>query len=432
MPPPEMFSAPSQAQAPYGAVPGMYPPGYVPAPGGPAGSGFPPAQKAPLPRWFSIGVTALVVVGLFLVWLTGSDWANGAVRAGIGALVVGVIVLGAFLFRFSHGHRATRTVSLAIASILLLIIFGTAGLTLQGPIHSLQGGALDGQQKFPSAVSEYTAAGDTLGLARTYNDWGEFLLRRGNYAVPNDPTQTATDGALAKFTYVLDSKHGFTTSTDPNIQDQVTRAREGFVNTILAWGDVSLNASDYQGAVARFKLVLDQKNTYGATSGFPKLHQDAAKAYYGLGQQQVTSGDCTDAVATYQIVVTDYSDTPQGTQASADLKKPQSVTGQLVDIQKNAPAPNVRLYLTSNYTQALAGQAAPSHDYTTLSDSNGNFAFANIAPGQTKYLISYIQGGQELIIVSRSSGQPDPKYIVQVAPLCATSVGAMPYDLPGA
>jgi tetratricopeptide (TPR) repeat protein len=427
MPPPEMFSAPSQA--PYGTAPGMYPPGFVPAPGGP---GFPPPQKALLPRWFTIGATVLVVVGLFLVWLTGSDWANGAVRAGIGALVVGAIVLVAFLFRFTQGYRATRTMSLAIVSILLLIVVGTAGLTLQGPIHSLQGGALDGQQKFAPAISEYAAAGDTLGLARTYNDWGEFLLKRGNYAVPDDPTQAIADGALAKFNYVLDSKHGLTTSTDPNIQDQVTRAREGFVNTVLAWGDAHVNSSDYQGAVARFKLVLDQKNTYGATSGFPKLHQEAAKAYYGLGQQQVTNGDCTDAVQTYQIVVTDYSDTPQGSQASADLKKPQSVTGQLVDVQKNAPAPHVRLYLTSNYTQALAGQAAPSHDYTTLSDSSGNFTFANIAPGQTKYLISYIQGSQELIIVSRSSGQPDPKYIVQVGPLCATSVGAMPYDLPGA
>jgi tetratricopeptide (TPR) repeat protein len=386
----------------------------------------PPTPKLPLPRWFTIGAAALVVLGLLLVWLTGSDWANGAVRAGIAALVVGAIVLGAFLFRLSQGHRATRTVSLAVASVLLLIILGTAGITLQGPIHAAQANVLEGQQKFASAVSEFKAANDTIGVARTYNDWGEFLLKQGTFSVPDDPTQTATDGALAKFNFVLDQHNGFTKSEDANIQDQVARAKQGLVNTALAWGDTHLNNSDYQGAVDRFKIVLDQKNIYGAVSSFVQLHKEAAKAYLGLGQQLITSGtaagDCTDAVQTYQILVKDFSDTSQGQQAATDLKKPQSVTGLIIVRSKGTPASGAKLFLSARW-QLSGGFFQASDDLSTTSDSSGHFTFQNVTPGDTKYLISYIgtSGGEEITVV----GGNQPANVVQVQPLCPTDAGTV-------
>ncbi len=408
----EMFGGPPSGQ--YGAPPGAYAPGFAAAPAQP---------KPPLPRWFTIGAAALVVVGLFLVWLTGNDWANGGLRAGIAALVAGAIVLIAFLVRFSQGYRGQRTVGLALASVLLLIIVGAAGIALQGPVHSLQGSSLDGQQKFAAAVSEYSAAGDSLGVARTYNDWGEQLLKQGSYSVPDDPTQQATDGALAKFDFVLNAKNGFTNSTDASIQEQVTRAKEGLVNTVLAWGDAHLNTSDYEGAVNRFKIVLDHKDLYGAASAFPRLHKDAARAYLGLGQQQVTSGDCADAVQNYQIVVKDYSDTPQGAQASADLKKPQNVTGRIVNVKTGQPAKNVKLFLSAQW-QLVGNAFTDSHDYNVTSDANGSFTFANITPSDTKYLISYIStAGGEAITISRASGQP--ANVVTVAPLCATDAGTV-------
>ncbi len=410
----EFFGAPAPGQMPppYGAPPGAYAPGFVAA-----------QPKPPLPRWFTLGVTGLVVLGLFFIWLTGNDWANGGLRAGVAALVVGVIVLGVFLFRFSQGHRAQRTVALALAAVLVLIVIGTAGITLQGPVHSLQGGVLDSQQKFEAAVSQFSAASDSLGVARTYNDWGEYLLRQKSYSVPDDPTQQATDGALAKFEFVLNAKNGFIRSTDAQIQEQVTRAKEGVVNTVLAWGDAHLNNSDYAGAVDRFKVVLDQKDTYATTSAYPKLHTEAAKALLGLGQQQITSGDCTNAVETYQIIVKEYSDTPQGPLASADLKKPQTVTGRVVNFNTGRPAPNVKLFLSARW-QVSNGFFNASDDYTATSDANGVFAFPNIPPSDDKYLISYIGSeGREIITVNRNTGEP--ANAVQVGPLCTTDAGTV-------
>jgi hypothetical protein len=410
-------------QPPYGAPPGAYAPGFAMPPGGPPAPLFPPTPKGPLPRWFTIGAAVLVVLGLFLIWLTGSDWANGGVRAGIAALVVGAVVLIAFVVLRVRGFRGPRMVSLAVASVVLLVLIGAAGLGLQGPIHAAQANSLEGQQKFAAAVSEFKAAGDTVGVARTYNDWGEALLKAGNYSVPDDPTQQATDGALAKFNYVLDSKNGFVQSTDANIQEQVTRAKEGVVDTVIAWGDAHLNQSDYQGAVARFEVVLNHKDTYAGASQFPKLHQEAAKAYLGLGQQQLTSGDCTDAVQTYRILVPAYGDTPQGQQAASDLKKPQNVTGRIVNVSNGQPAANVRVFLSGRW-QLSNGMFSASDDFVVTSDANGNFTFTNINPGDTKYLISYIgTSGGETITVSRASGQP--QNVVTVGPLCATDAGTV-------
>jgi hypothetical protein len=421
---PEMFGAPSQA--PYGTPPGAYVPGFGTAPGAPVGG--PPPQRT-LPLWFTIGAAALIVVGLLLVWITGSDWANGGLHVGIAALVFAGIVLVGFLVGRTQGYRSSRLMSGALAAVLILIVLGAAGIALQGPIHSLQGGAFDNQQNYLSAVSEYKAAGDSLGLARTYNDWGENLLSKKIYSLPDDPTTTATDGALAKFNFVLDPKNGFTQSGDPNIQDQVTRAKNGVVNTILAWGEAHLSQQDYQGAVDRFNLVLNQKDAYVATNNFAQVHRDAAKAYLALGQQQISGGDCTDAVATYQMVAKDYNDTPEGTQASSELKKPQSVTGTVVDFTTQAPVPGVTLYLSSKWS-VQSGFFQASNDNVTKSGADGTFKFPNITPGDTKYLISYVDNGRETIVVSAASGQP--LNVVVVLPLCGADAGPVPYNLPGA
>jgi tetratricopeptide (TPR) repeat protein len=318
-----------------------------------------------------------------------------------------------------------------VAAIVLLIIVGAAGLTLQGPIRSLQGGVLDGQQNFAAAANEYSAAGDHIGLARTYNEWGEFLLKQGKYSEPDDPGQQARDGALAKFNFVLNPKNGFTNATDGTTLEQVSRAKEGVVNTVLAWGDAQLNKlnsqnqPDYQGAVDRFKLVLDHTDTYGSTNAFPRLHKEAAKAYYGLAQQQVAagsdSGDCTDAVTTYHLLVMAYSDTTPGQQAATDLKKPQNIAGVVVSRQTGQPASNVKLFLSARW-QLMNNSFSASNDYTTTSDASGNFTFANIAPDDVKYLISYIgTGGGENITVSGASGQPANV----VVPLCGANAGTV-------
>ncbi len=396
------------------------------APGGP-GFGAPPPRR-PLPIWFTLGAAVLIVVGLFLIWLTGSDWANGGFRAGIAALVAGVIVLGVFLFRFTQGYRATRTVSLAVASVLILLVLGAAGIVLQNQFHQLQGGSLasqgksatdvgTAQQKFEAAIGEYQAANDTVDLARTYNDWGEQLLSQKKYQIPLDTAQQPTDGtkqntngAINKFEVVL---HNYS-----SVSDQMQRALEDEASAYLAWGDQYLGQSDYQNAVNAFMSAI-MKQTLSNTSSFPNIHQDAAKAFYGLGQQQLSGGNCSDAVTNYQMLVKSYGDTPSGQMAQTDLKKPQSVMGNVVNATTQQPGASVRLFLSAHWQLSSQGFSA-SDDYATTSDSSGSFTFSNIPTGDTMYLISYVgTGGQETITVSRSSGQP--QNVVQVMPLCGTS-----------
>jgi len=426
-----MFGAPGQTQPQpaLGTMPGgAYPPGWAP-PGAP---GVGVAQpRTPLPRWFLFAAAGLVVIGLLLVWLTGSDWANGGVRAGIAALVVAGIVLVAFLVRYAQGFRSTQTVSLALASVLLLIIVGAAGIALQSSFHTLQGNSLDGQQNFQAAINEFKLANDTEDAAKAYNDWGEYLLSQHKYQAPQDPTQDAadgtqanSDGAVNKFAVVLDHYQSAT--------DQVNRAEEGEVNAYLAWGDSYLSASQYQDAVNVFKKATDAKSTLGNIPNFSKIHQDAAKAYLGLGQQQVsdgtTSGDCTGAVQTYQTLASDYSDTSQGQEAATDLKKPQSVTGVVVDYTNQQPVGKVKLFLSSKWSVS-GGFFSASNDTTVTSASNGDFTFPNITPGTTKYLISYINvDGRETIVVNGSTGQP--QNVITVQPLCATNAGIVVYNPP--
>jgi tetratricopeptide (TPR) repeat protein len=387
---------------PSGGMPtGVYAPGYDMQQGAMMMTPI-PAAKPPLPRWFTAGAAALVALGVFLVWLTGSDWAEGGKRAGIAAFVAAAIVLGAFVYRYVTGYRATRAIGLAVASVLVLIILGGAGIGLQSTFHQLQGRSLESQQNFPAAINQFQLSGekapDGVDLARTYNDWGEQLKAQKNY-----------QAAIDKFDTVL---HNF-----PGIADEVARAQRDEANAYLAWGDQYFNQSDYQNAVDKYNKILGDQKTFGATPDYVKIHQQAAKAYFGLGKKLESDGDCTDAASTYNTLVKDFSDTPESQQAQTELKKPQDITGRVINVTTSQPAPNVRLFLSSRW-QVQNGVFSASDDTSTTSDANGNFAFKNITPGNTKYLISYVgTDGRETITVSRASGQP--QNVIQVAPICA-------------
>jgi hypothetical protein len=343
---PSGFFQPGMPGSPagYGAPPGVYVPGYG------ISSVQPPRGK--LPIWFTGGVAALVVVGLLLIWLTGSDWGNGSLRLGIAALIVAVVVLAAFLVRVRQGYRASSTMNLGIASILVLIIVGAAGIALVNPLHKAEGNSLDSSHQYQSAINEFKSANDTTSIAHTYNDWGEYLMSLKNY-----------QGALDKFTIVLNS----------------------------------------------YKQVADEAD---------RAHADAATADYAIGQEQETGGDCQTAATTYQNLVKNFADTPEAAKAQAELKKPQTVTGTAVSLTTSQPAPNVQLFLSSDW-QISNGSFTASDDYSTLTDSGGKFSFSSIPPSDKKYLISYIDstGNQ----ITRGSASGDSPYAVLVPPLCAPS-----------
>ncbi len=343
---PSVFVQPGMPGVPagYGAPPGVYAPGYGVAPVQP--------PRGKLPIWFTGGIAALVLVGLVLIWLTGSDWGNGSLRVGIAALVVAVVVLAGFVIRVRQGYRASSTMNLGIASILVLIIIGAAGIALVNPLHKAEGNSLDSSHQYQAAINEFKAANDTADIAHTYNDWGEHLMSLKNY-----------QGALDKFTIVL---------------------------------------NDY-------KQVADEAD---------RAHADAATASYAIGQEEETGGDCQTAATTYQDLVKNYKDTPEAAKAQAELKKPQTVTGLAVSLTTQQPAPNVQLFLSSDW-QISNGSFTASDDYSTITDSGGKFSFANIPPSDKKYLISYIDSSGNQI--TRGSASGDSPYAVLVPPLCAPS-----------
>ncbi|HEU5200158.1 MAG TPA: hypothetical protein VFU32_10995 [Ktedonobacterales bacterium] len=237
----------------YGMPPGVYAPGYGAAPVQP--------PRGKLPVWFTGGVAALVVVGLLLIWLTGSDWGNGSLRLGIAALVVAVMVLVGFTIRVRQGYRASSTMNLGIASILILIIIGAAGIALVNPLHKAEGNSLDSSQQYLSAINEFKAANDTADVAHTYNDWGEHLMSLKNY-----------QGALDKFTIVLNSYK--------NVPDEVDRAHADAATATYAIGQEQETDGDCQTAATTYQsLVKNFKDT-----------PEASKAQAELKKPQTVTG----------------------------------------------------------------------------------------------------------------------------------------------
>jgi hypothetical protein len=423
----------------FNVPPGAYAPGYS-APGGapgPAGiSPLPgmvsPPPKPPLPVWFVAGAAGLVAVGLLLIALVSAvgdsgDWAAAGLRVGIASLVVGVVVLGVFLFRFNQGYNAKNTVRLAISSVVVLVILGGAGIGLQGTLRGAQVSSLESQENYARAVQLYQSTGDNEAVARIYNDWGEQLANQHQYQVPNDPTKKPTDGtkqnsdgAINKFEVVLNHYSSQTA--------QATRALNDEAQAYLDWGNQYVNVGtvdSLQKAIAAFNVVLSNPDKFSSTSVFAQVRQQAAKAYLTLGQQQESS-DCEAATTTLSTLVKNFAGTDPANSAMMLLQM-GSVTGQVLQVvnsQFGPPAPNVKLFLSK--TWSVSNQTfQDSKDYTTTSDADGNFTFTHVLVSDpsdtdhiTMYLISYIgSDGREEIAVN-AAGQPVASEIVEVTQFC--------------
>ncbi len=423
----------------FNVPPGAYTPGYSAPGGAPGPAGIlplpgmvSPPPKPPLPVWFVAGAAGLVAVGLLLIALVSAvgdsgDWAAAGFRVGIASLVVGVVVLGVFLFRFSQGYNAKNTVRLAISSVVVLVILGGAGIGLQGPLRSAQVSSLESQENYARAVQLYQSAGDNEAVARTYNDWGEQLANQHHYQVPNDPTQKPTDGtqqnsdgAINKFEVVL--KH-YSSQTA-----QATRALNDEAQAYLDWGNQLVNVGtvdSLQKAIAAFNVVLSDSGKFSSASVFAQVRQQAAKTYLALAQQQKDS-DCEAATTTLSVLVKNFAGTDSANTAMMLLQM-GSVTGQVLQVVNNQfgpPAPNVKLFLSK--TWSVSNQTfQDSKDYTTTSDADGNFTFTHVLVSDpsdtdhiTMYLISYIgSDGREEIAVN-AAGQPVASEIVEVTQFC--------------
>ncbi len=194
------------------------------------------ALPKPMPIWAFIVCIVAVILLLVLLQLTGSDWAAGAMRVGIVAGTVALVVAFAAVVRIllgmaakSNPKRVFQLVSAGLA-VLLLLLTCLVGLTQQSTIHRLQAHFLAGQQQWQSSINEYQLAGEgapaSENIAQVYNQWGEQFSSQQHYV-----------DALAKFNLVLTAYGSASVG--------VTRAQSDTIAAYLALGQQASQQHDY-------------------------------------------------------------------------------------------------------------------------------------------------------------------------------------------
>src|SRR5438067_4369584 len=145
----------------------------------------------PIPIWVLIGSIMLVALLLIVLQLTGSDWAVGAMRMGIVAGILALVILLITVVRIilgkatqSNPARLIQLISTVLV-ILLLSLLCLLGLTQQSAIHNLQAHSWEAQQQWQSAINQYQSSGEgaptSENIARVYNLWSEQFTSHRQY-----------------------------------------------------------------------------------------------------------------------------------------------------------------------------------------------------------------------------------------------------------
>ncbi|HEU5342821.1 MAG TPA: hypothetical protein VFU60_00615 [Ktedonobacterales bacterium] len=407
----------------------------------------------PFPLWLTLGAPvalALTLAAVYIVETTllGGDWATGALAVSFTAFALALVVIGLLVGRVAMGRRSFGAVALGGLLALSLIGAGAGGIAQTNPLRRAQAQQAASAGDWSVAVDEYTQAGErapgSAALAGVYTEWGESLLRHGDYAGATEKLTTvvktyAQSGAsvpraradLFK-TYSLWIKSGAITlpfkqsldflasySGDPACDSACKQSIIDLTGQAhYQYGEQLVKASQFKQAIAEFELVLDQ---YAKSDFAPKAHGAAAAAYWSLGQQLLTQ-DCASAIPAYQTLVSKYGDTSQGQQAKSALAAPQTVTGTMTGFPNN-PVPTIYL---SKHVNPSAN--AYSHDYkATLDTKTGIFTFSKVAVG-SYYLTTYrkVSSTQEAFTYYKDTGTGKP-YALNVTPLCATELGSLGY-----
>jgi tetratricopeptide (TPR) repeat protein len=377
----------------------------------------PSALIKPLPLWlFLLSILVVAAVLIVLVFLTGADWAAGAQTASVVALAVGGLILVAFGVRSALGmlaqtnlHRRSQIVS-AILLALLLFAIAAVGLTQQSGIHTVQAHSLEGQQKWQVAINEYIDSGQhapsSVDIARTYNDWGEQLAGQQQY----------TD-SLDKFNTVI--------ANYTQAGSELTRAQTGAASAYYNLAEQDMAAQKFSDAVTNFNQLT---TNFSSSAYVQRAHADYAKALWGEAQPELTSA-CSSALALYQQLSSQFSDTQDGQQAKAALALPQSVKGHFTStIPSGTSSPQVGL------TQGISASMSTDAFYAILAKSpvvtvhsDGTFTFPTVNQGSY-----YLVWG----VVNSASGNEDflvgQRYPATVGPLCAFNFGDISENFPTA
>lgn len=417
----------------------------------------------PMPLWAFLSSTAVGALLLAVLVFFNPDWATGALIAGIVALIAAILLLIATGVRTALGllaetnpHRRMQVISVALLTLLLFLASGI-GITQQAGLHAAQARYLESQHNWPTAITEYQAAGETApistNLARVYSEWGENLSQQRQYAE-----------AVAHFNIVLQNYS--------KASDQLTRVRKDLLATYLAWGDADAQSHEYVGATAHYDALLaftyctttcqnvakpKDASAYAhlaeqqlsmqhfilAVNAFTVLtttfasspeakqaqtHTDYAKALWDLGQQQLTT-TCASAVKTYQQLAQQFSDTTQGQQAATALQQPVTVKGHFTTTlpQGAGYTPTVALVqgLVVGISQFRFPPLLRKAPFAHI-QSDGSFSFASIPQG-TYELVWSNDGTLHFYYASSSQ---TVLYTAQVGPLCTYDYGAVNETIP--
>lgn len=421
-----------------------------------------PAQRPgwllrPLPLWLYIGGIVLVVALLIVLSQTGSDWADGAAKAGNAALIIGILLVIVWFFRTRGRVRISAGAirrAISVLCLLLLFVYYIATQASQTNLHLSQGKSLENQQRWQAAIQEYQLgeeqAPDGADLARTYASWGLALNKTQQY-----------NAALSKFATVMNQFD--------EVADQVQRAQAGDLVARIALARQSFQARNYDQATKSFDSILNLdycdtacktqvqpldatayydlgvtnlqfKNYQGAVTAFDtvlsnfsdtpaaktqELHTNMAQALLGLGEQ-TRATSCSDALSSYQELAQHYSDTPEGKKARAEMNKPQDVSGTFSN-SGSITFTQIALVkgLSGGMSQDEEFSAWDNASHKVGIQGNGKFAFHNIPQGDYDLLWYANDGTTEYVDFKYDMMTLAPVYTAEVGPLCPVALGTI-------
>ena len=424
------------------------------------------AMSKPIPVRMLIGSIVLVALLLIVLQLTGSDWATGAMHAGIVAGILAVIILLFTIVHMTLG-KATRSnparliqLISSVLVILLLSLLCLVGLTQQTSIHNMQAHSWEAQQQWQSAINQYQSSGEgaptSEDIARVYNLWGEQFTTHQQYVE-----------ALAKYNMVLTYYGSASTG--------VARAQSDTITAYISWGRQASQQHNYMAATNHYDVLLGlsycaatcqaqvssldatayynlaenllvAQNYHDAIGNFHalvsrfassteahKVHGDYAEALLGEGKQQLKGAICSSAVPTYQQLSAQFGDTPEGQQATSALKANQPVKGHFVSSIPNNPSltPIATLIQGLNHNMS-DGQffqlfnTAP----TAIIQSNGNFLFDPLPQGSygLAWGTNQSDGSKHFQFAYNADGSST--YVAKVGPLCPYDFGDLSETIP--
>ena len=407
----------------------------------------------PFPRsWMLLvaGGVALALIVAFLVQalIVRGDWAESALVAGYTAFGLAVFALVVTGIRYALGRRST--VFYALVGLLLVILLGTGGgaLAMAHQLHLLQAQSFEASGQWNQAATEYALYGERAphapNLGRVYLRWGRDLAQKQAWsdaathlsaalvANPSDAGLAAQANTALYTTFVgwmkADAAHvpypvaidAFAaqrkaSSCDAACQDQSATFE---AQARYLYGQQLSTAQSYAEAASQFSTIETQ---FASSAYASQAHAAAATAYLALGQQQIASKTCTDAVLTYQTLTKTYGDTPEGKQAATALAAPQKVTGKFTDLPTGNPIPRVRLSKVANPAIFYS-----SNDYVaSLDSSTGVFTFASVKPGA--YNLSTARDLGYKTDYNYFHGKAGGLYSIDVGPLCTRDLSTLSY-----